>query len=367
MILSKFVSKDKKDKESEWTTTPIPNLVRFEPSGRYYIRARVGKKEAVRKSLKTTDFWIAKVRCAQELAKMRANAPLRRDAMPETLWDALKVVRAQIEANPALKRRSVRAYLDVFKSLAPGKPGAVPMLPLVTLAPRDMEDWWKATAAAYSPASANFHLLLVRRAIAAARDSGAIQANPAATLKRLRIPPTKLKLITPEQFKDLVAAIRADDDEEASAAADWIELACYTGGRPEEINSMRWEHVDRKNKRLTIVGAEEGTKNRETRPVPITAQLGKLLDRLPRRPDGLLIVPGDYGKILARVSEAIGLPRLRRYDMRHLFATRCSQAGVDIPTVARWLGHRDGGALAMKVYFHPHELHDARSAARVKF
>jgi hypothetical protein len=30
-----------------------------------------------------------------------------------------------------------------------------------------------------------------------------------------------------------------------------------------------------------------------------------------------------------------------------LFATRCIESGVDIPTVSRWLGHKDGGALAM--------------------
>ena len=29
-----------------------------------------------------------------------------------------------------------------------------------------------------------------------------------------------------------------------------------------------------------------------------------------------------------------------------------SNPGVDIPTVSRWLGHKDGGALAMKVYGH---------------
>jgi len=34
--------------------------------------------------------------------------------------------------------------------------------------------------------------------------------------------------------------------------------------------------------------------------------------------------------------------------LRHLFATRCIESGVDIPTVSRWLGHKDGGALAMK-------------------
>ena len=27
-------------------------------------------------------------------------------------------------------------------------------------------------------------------------------------------------------------------------------------------------------------------------------------------------------------------------------ATRCIEAGIDIPTVSRWLGHQDGGVLS---------------------
>jgi integrase len=50
-----------------------------------------------------------------------------------------------------------------------------------------------------------------------------------------------------------------------------------------------------------------------------------------------------------------------------LFATRCIEAGVDIPTVSRWLGHSDGGALAMKIYGHLREKHSAEMAAKVTF
>lgn len=63
----------------------------------------------------------------------------------------------------------------------------------------------------------------------------------------------------------------------------------------------------------------------------------------------------------------IGIPKLTHHDLRHLFATRCIEAGVDIPTVSRWLGHSDGGALAMKVYGHLREQHSAAMAQKVTF
>ena len=50
-----------------------------------------------------------------------------------------------------------------------------------------------------------------------------------------------------------------------------------------------------------------------------------------------------------------------------LFATRCIESGVDIPTVSRWLGHKDGGALAMKTYGHLRREHSIAQAQRVTF
>jgi len=53
--------------------------------------------------------------------------------------------------------------------------------------------------------------------------------------------------------------------------------------------------------------------------------------------------------------------------LRHLFATRCIESSVDIPTVSRWLGHKDGGALAMKTYGHLRREHSIAQAQKVSF
>jgi integrase len=44
----------------------------------------------------------------------------------------------------------------------------------------------------------------------------------------------------------------------------------------------------------------------------------------------------------------LGISRTRHRDLRHLFATVGIEAAIDVPTVSRWLGHEDGGTLAMK-------------------
>src|SRR4030081_1129004 len=72
-------------------------------------------------------------------------------------------------------------------------------------------------------------------------------------------------------------------------------------------------------------------------------------------------------KALERACKRVGTERITHHDVRHLFATRCIESGVDIPTVSRWLGHKDGGALAMKTYGHLRREHSLAQAQKVSF
>ena len=72
-------------------------------------------------------------------------------------------------------------------------------------------------------------------------------------------------------------------------------------------------------------------------------------------------------KSMNRAAKSVKIARITHHDLRHLFATRCIESGVDIPTVSRWLGHKDGGALAMKTYGHLRNEHSQQMAAKVKF
>jgi integrase len=101
-------------------------------------------------------------------------------------------------------------------------------------------------------------------------------------------------------------------------------------------------------------------------------EMRRLLERLrAQRPETtasqkIMAVSGCNGS-LRNACQRLGIPRITHHDLRHLFATTCIESGVDIPTVARWLGHQDGGALAMKVYGHLRNEHSANMAKRVSF
>jgi integrase len=70
---------------------------------------------------------------------------------------------------------------------------------------------------------------------------------------------------------------------------------------------------------------------------------------------------------MTNAATKIGMKRITHHDLRHLFATICIESGVDIPTVSRWLGHKDGGALCMKTYGHLRQDHSFSQARRVSF
>ena len=46
-----------------------------------------------------------------------------------------------------------------------------------------------------------------------------------------------------------------------------------------------------------------------------------------------------------------------------MFITRCLERGIDVQTVSRWQGHRDGGKLILSTYAHINRPHSDRMAA----
>ena len=89
--------------------------------------------------------------------------------------------------------------------------------------------------------------------------------------------------------------------------------------------------------------------------------------KAPLGPEDFLFRIGECQKSIDAACQRASVARVTHHDFRHLFATVCIESGVDIPTVAAWLGHNDGGALAMKTYGHLRADHSQLAAQKVKF
>jgi integrase len=201
-------------------------------------------------------------------------------------------------------------------------------------------------------------------------------SNPAKSIRRMKIVQAPITVPTRDQFKQLIAAIRESDGRRDSQlkekpGADLVELLAYSGCRIHEAISLTWGDVNWEKNSVRITGGERGTKNHEARSIPMTDALRALLMRLkgernPNVSDCISPIK-DAKRCLHTASRRLGYPYFSHHDFRHFFATTCIEAGVDIPTVSRWLGHKDGGALAMRVYGHLRNEHSLGTAAQVIF
>ena len=119
--------------------------------------------------------------------------------------------------------------------------------------------------------------------------------------------------------------------------------------------------------------AVTGTKGGEGwRRVPMISDARTLFERMRSERadeplDGKVFQVCECQKALDRALEKVGAHRITHHDLRHLFATRCIESGVDVPTVSRWLGRKDGGALLTKTYGHLRREHSQAQALKVSF
>lgn len=368
-MASKHPETDKgKNGPCVWEKSPTPNLVRYR-GGTYYLRARFGG-EAIRESLGTDNYRIAKVKLAERMRELRDSIGRRNEA-PETVLDALRLIRRRVELDPSIKEKSRRTYMEEFSCMESGKKAAVPAERLSRLTADHLSEWWARVAKIYAPQRANHLLMFVRRAVNEARKFGVVRGDPFERIRPVKIPRTRLKVVTPEQFRDLIMSIRSQRKAYSEEAANWIEFMSYSGMRPGEIVALKWEDINDEQGVIRVFGGDQGTKNRQFRTVPMIPPMRELIRRMraekSRSPGDKLFRIGPPGDALQSACDRIGIPRMRIYDCRHYFASQCNASGVPVSTFSTWLGHRDGGTLALRTYVHQLDQQQHDQAAKVTF
>jgi integrase len=147
----------------------------------------------------------------------------------------------------------------------------------------------------------------------------------------------------------------------------------FTGCRKSEAAQITWRDIELDAGEIVVRGdPETATKNWTVRRVPLIPEARELFERMRAERndepvDAKVFLVRESQKALDRACKKVVAERITHHDLRHLFATRCIESGVDIPTVSRWLGHKDGGALAMKTYGHLRREHSVAQAQKVSF
>jgi integrase len=230
--------------------------------------------------------------------------------------------------------------------------------------------------AAVSERTVNLDMIRLRNVLKSAIDDGYIRELP--RIKMLdEVPPPKRALVTPAEFDRLIDAARNACEKNGDQLANYLQFLAFSGAREKEALRIKWSDVDFKRERVTI-GADQLTKNWESRTVEFNPQLEALLREMHARwaPDCSWLFPSpqrgprdehakSFRESLKIARKAAALEWIGFHDLRYLFCSFSVMASIDFLTIASWLGHKDGGILIGKVYGHLLDEHRKKMAAKL--
>jgi len=384
-------------------------LVRHVATGFYYSRYQLHGKRTM-KALETDDARVAKIKHLDLLAKNeRSRASGERvktgtGSMADILREAVETYEQSASYSPKSKtafKGSVERLQRHWPACFGGSLGSVKPAKVTTAQVEKFANYlsneaeWrrhntKKHRKGYGAVTANVTLETLLRVMVFAKARGYITEVPfklTADLGQESLlrpePKKKIEFPTKQKIQEVFASMRTvgttpDDQPDllaylqrrAHESADFAEFMAYSGSRVEEAAVWTWE--DEREKTVFIRGTK--TASSRDREVPKVAAMVDLLARMKARRTaegralkGPAFIISQCREALESACKRVELPRWTHHTLRHLFATRCIESGVDIPTVSRWLGHADGGALAMKTYGHLRKEHSVTQAAKVDF
>lgn len=140
-----------------------------------------------------------------------------------------------------------------------------------------------------------------------------------------------------------------------------LVFALHTGMRRGEILNLKWQHIDQTRKLVTVVKSKNG----EKRSIPMSLTLHNLLSDMKVRdisgrvfPISVRSLREAFGMTLKKVK----IEDFRFHDLRHTFATRLVQNGVDLYKVKELLGHK---TITMTMRYAHHYPESLRSSVEV--
>lgn len=297
----------------------------------------------------------------------------------------------ELYARPSVRHSTYVSYEGyVRKHLVPAL-GAVPLNKLV---PADLQRFYlcKLQEDHLAPKTiSNLHACL-HRALQQAMKEQMIPSNPCDAVDLPRKETAEISVLTREQQAKLM------QESYRHRYGVFIRLALSTGMRIGEIVGLRWDDIDFTNRilfvrstlnRLPTVDGESKTQlfvgspktKNGRRSIPLfDAIISDLADwRKTQETDAQLtqsayentgyVVTNEFGKPIEprtfrdhyiRILKAAGLPHFTFHALRHTFATRAIEQGMDVKALSKILGHASVG-FTLDTYAHLLDDHKRES------
>lgn len=194
-----------------------------------------------------------------------------------------------------------------------------------------------------------------------AREVGILKDNPCASIRRFCSAQPQMRVFTKREQSAIERYCVSDGGSECLG----ILIALYTGVRIGELLALRWSDVDLRARIMRIKRTKYYAKDTSgqwcemydtpkskssEREIPIAALLCQILSRHKRKSTCDNVIADENGKspnirkyqyFFAKMQTNIVKNPLNFHALRHTFATRAMEAGVDIKTLSELMGYKD--------------------------
>ena len=142
------------------------------------------------------------------------------------------------------------------------------------------------------------------------------------------------------------------------------------GMRPDEVIRLAKFDIDL---HCRLIHVRNGKSSAAKRSIPMTSESKEILEqRMQGKSNWLFPSPKDSSRPIGKINSTHNrvLAEARKegvvlnfvpYDLRHTFATRAGQSGMDLPTLASLLGHTS--IRCLRFYVHPMQDHKCQAMA----
>jgi len=251
------VKTDEIQQEPLWTKTPVANLVRYEPSGVYFVRAKVGGK-LIRKSLETNVLSIAKLRLS-DLLKSEHQKSERKSSVDLgklTFADAREIFTKRMDDDSNIKRSTKRYQRELFVAIRKSWPD-LDATDVKRISKARCLEWRAAFGKGYSGTRINGAISVLRRVLEIAVEKGILYDNPARGLPRSKVRQKNLQLPEPAQFEAFTHSIATAGGSSSRDCAALVSFLAFGGFRVGEAKRITWADCNFENEEITVRGDPE--------------------------------------------------------------------------------------------------------------